>query len=79
MAKFRFGTLVPSHFKNFGSGRNGENYLAPSAIEGLQCGMCAETGNRWLELHRRPAKRAAGLWGVSVHALADSARMVNER
>jgi hypothetical protein len=79
MAKFRFGTLVLSHFKNFGSGRNGENYLAPSAIEGLQCGMCAETGNRWLELHRRPAKRAAGLWGVSVHALADSARMVNER
>jgi len=36
---------VPKHFKNFGSGRNVENYLPPSAIEGLQCGMCAETGD----------------------------------
>ena len=70
---------MPSHFENFGFGRNAENYLAPSAIEGLQREMCAETGNRWLELHGCAAKRAAGLWGVSVHALADSAGMVNEK
>ncbi len=58
---------MPSDFENVGFGWNGENDSAPSAIKRLQRGMCAEIRNRSLELHRRAAKWAAGLWGVNVH------------